>query len=84
MQCTKFQNPIYKSKSYTLKKYSQTHAKFSRNTLVIRNVSGSPKDKKCHNPWSYPKHHRFALSHLTKPQKYGTIHEYACHPCATC
>ena len=48
IQCTEFQNPIYKTKSYTFfqNKYSQTHAKCSRNTLVFRNVSGSPKDDK--------------------------------------
>ena len=48
IQCTEFQNPIYKTKSYTFfqNKYSQTHAKCSRNTLVFINVSGSPKDDK--------------------------------------
>ena len=39
---------IYKTKSYTFfqNKYSQTHAKCSRNTLVFINVLGSPKDDK--------------------------------------
>ena len=48
IQYTEIQNPICKTKSYTFfqNKYSQTHAKCSRKTLLFKNVSGSPKDDK--------------------------------------